>query len=237
MKPPVQPIEARSVPDLVTTELRRSIVSGDLAPGETFSLRKIATMLDVSFIPVREALRNLEAEGLVITRPGRSACVAPLYLEDLQSIYRLRRSLEPELAARACTLISDAELSRLQAMAEDFGDERHTIQTVYDAHHEFHAALLAPAATVWDMRVLNSLWRAAERYIRIGFGKIDPDPETSPHRRHVHENLVDTFRRRDPEAAARTLLDHLDRNEKTALRALAADPHVVTEPGEAAPPA
>ncbi|MFJ4438988.1 GntR family transcriptional regulator [Streptomyces sp. NPDC088923] len=226
MKPPVQPIEARSVPDLVTEELRRSIVSGDLAPGETFSLRKIAAMLDVSFIPVREALRNLEAEGLVITEPGRSARVAPLYLEDLQGIYRLRRGLEPELAARSCAVISDAELDRLQAVAAGFGDPHHTIQTVYDAHHDFHAALLTPAATVWDLRVLHSLWRAAERYIRIGFGKTEPDPRENPRRQHVHEAIVDVFRRRDPGAVAAAVLDHLNRNEQTALRALSDDPYV-----------
>ncbi|NED85282.1 FCD domain-containing protein, partial [Streptomyces sp. SID11233] len=82
-------------------------------------------------------------EGLVITEPGRSARVAPLYLEDLQGIYRLRRGLEPELAARSCAVIADAELDRLQAVAAGFGDPHHTIQTVYDTHHDFHAALLA----------------------------------------------------------------------------------------------
>lgn len=231
MNPPVQPIESRSVTDLVTTELRRSIVSGDLAPGETFSLRKIATMLDVSFIPVREALRNLEGEGLVITRPGRSACVAPLYLEDLQAIYQLRRTLEPEIARRSAKLISDAELDQLQAQVEDFGDERHTIQTVYDAHHDFHAALLAPAATIWDKRVLNSLWRAAERYIRIGFSKADPDPQDRPRRQEAHEVLLDAFRAHDADAVAEAVLVHLTRNEETALRALAEDPSVAAPDG------
>ncbi|MDL4818581.1 GntR family transcriptional regulator [Actinomadura opuntiae] len=225
---PVPPVEPRSVSELVTIELRRAIVSGELAPGETFSQRKIASDLNVSFIPVREALRALEHEGLVIIRPGRGACVAPLYLEDLQGIYRLRRNLEPDLAAHSCTLISDAELDRLQAQVEDFGDERHTIQTVYDSHHEFHVALIAPAATVWDMRVLNSLWRAAERYIRIGFSKLDPDPQDKPRRRHAHESLLDAFRRRDPAAVADAVLVHLTSNEQTALRALADGQYLAT---------
>lgn len=228
MKPPVQPVESRTVAELVTAELRRSIVSGSLAPGETFSLRKIASMLHVSFIPVREALRNLESEGLVVTRPGRSACVASLDLEDLQAIYRLRRTIEPGLAGRSCLLISEAALDNLQAQAEDFDDERHTIQTVYDSHHDFHAGLLAPAATTWDMRVLNSLWRAAERYIRIGFSKVDPEPGENVRRRHAHETLLDTFRRRDPDAVAEAILEHLTRNEETALRALTDSPYVAT---------
>src|SRR5947207_3329136 len=96
----VRPIEPRSVVEQVMTELRRSILSGALAPGRELSLRELAEMLQVSIIPVREALRSLESEGLVVTRPGRSARVAPLDLDELQGLYRLRRRLEPELAQR-----------------------------------------------------------------------------------------------------------------------------------------
>ncbi len=230
-KTPAKKIGTRSVASLVTTELRRSIMSGDLAPGETFSLRGLADMLGVSFIPVRAALRDLESEGLVITRPGRSACVAPLHLDDLQAIYRLRRTIEPELAGRACQMISDLELDRLRAQAEDFGDKQHTIHTIYEAHRDFHAALLDPAATDWDRRTLNLLWQAAERYIRIGFSKADPAPEDNRRRQHAHEHLLDAYRSRDPGVVAEAVLAHLARNERTALRALSDDPHVATASG------
>src|SRR4051794_26675144 len=82
----VRPIEARSVSEQVTVELRRSILSGVLAPGESLSLRKLATVLNVSFIPVRDALKVLEAEGLVVNPAGRSATVAPLDLEEFAAI-------------------------------------------------------------------------------------------------------------------------------------------------------
>src|SRR6202012_921096 len=102
-------------------ELRRSILSGALSPERELSLRELAEMLGVSIIPVREALRSLESEGLVLTRPGRSARVAPLDLEELQSIYRLRRRLEPEIAQRSCRLLTVAELDRLEEQAIGFG--------------------------------------------------------------------------------------------------------------------
>ena len=76
----VRPIESRSVVEQVMTELRRSILSGALAPGRELSLRELAEMLQVSIIPVREALRSLESEGLVVTRPG-PAPTAPAVLE------------------------------------------------------------------------------------------------------------------------------------------------------------
>jgi DNA-binding FadR family transcriptional regulator len=145
----VRPIESRSVVEQVTAELRRSILTGALAPGQEFSLREIAGLLNVSFIPVREALRSLEADGLVVTRPGRSAAVAPLDLNDLQAIYRLRHELEPNIAARACVLLSDADLDRLDRQATEFGDVKRGIDEIYEAHHNFHQALLAPAATEW----------------------------------------------------------------------------------------
>lgn len=216
----VRPIESRSVAELVTSELRRSILSGALAPGQEFSLREVAGMLNVSFIPVREALRSLEAEGLVINRPGRSALVAPLDLDDLHAIYRLRNELEPEIAARACHLLTEAELDRLDQYAADFGDEKLGIDEIYDAHHAFHLALLRPAATEWDVRILGTLWRAAERYIRIGFGRLDTDPREHSRREHAHHDLVEIFRNRDVVAVRQGVHDHLAHNEQIARRAL-----------------
>jgi len=210
------------------TELRRSILSGALAPGREFSLRELAEMLQVSIIPVREALRSLENQGLVQMRPGRSAAVAPLDLGELQSIYRLRRRLEPEIGQRSCRLISDGELDRLDKQATEFGAEQLTMNEIYEAHHEFHLALLAPAATSWDLRILSTLWRASERYIRIGWGMLDPDPHEHDRRKQHHQELVEAFRQRDPEIASAAVLQHLTRNEQTALLALGPDGDLAT---------
>lgn len=216
----VRPIESRSVVEQVMTELRRSILSGALQPGRELSLRELAEMLQVSMIPVREALRGLESEGLVVTRPGRSALVAPLDLDELQGIYRLRRRLEPEIAQRSCRLLASAELDRLELQAAEFGTGNRTMNEIYDSHHEFHLALLAPASTSWDIRILSTLWRASERYIRIGWGKLDPDPQEHVRRGQHHVELVSAFRQRDPEIAASAVHQHLARNEQTALLAL-----------------
>jgi DNA-binding GntR family transcriptional regulator len=216
----IRPISSRSVVAQVTEELRRAILSGALAPGQEFSLREIATMLDVSFIPVREALRSLEGEGLVVIRPGRSATVAPLDLDDLHAIYRLRRILEPELARRSCLLLTVDQLDRLDAQAVQFGDENLGMDGIYSSHLQFHLALLEPAATTWDTRMLTTLWRAGERYVRIGFGLLDYDPHEHERRERAHEDLIAAFRKRDPDVAAQAVFDHLARNEDTARTAL-----------------
>jgi DNA-binding GntR family transcriptional regulator len=216
----VRTLEPTSVVDQVSGEIRRSILSGALRPGQQFSLREIAGQLGVSFIPVREALRQLEAQGLVITRPGRSASVAPLDHEDLRGIYRLRRQIEPEIAARSCRLLHDSDLDRLRDFVAMFGDERLGIDEIYEAHHTFHLELLRPAATSWDLRTLEGLWRASERYIRLAFSGLDADPREHRRREHAHAALLDVFSSRDPEQVAAAVLRHLDANEKIAQQAL-----------------
>ncbi len=217
----VRPISPQSVSAQVTSELRRSIVSGDLAPGQNLSLRKLADQLGVSFIPVRDALKVLESEGLISNPPGRSATVAPLDLEELHAIYRIRRRLEPDMARRAVRGLSDDHLDALYQVATDLGDERRSMDDIYDDHRAFHLELLAPAVTAWDERILTVLWRACERYVRIGFGLLDPDPDEHRRRAEAHQLLVDEFRKRDPEEAARSLDEHLAHNEKLAKDALA----------------
>ena len=216
----VRPILTRSVVEQVTGELRRAILAGTLAPGQEFSLRELAGMLAVSFIPVREALRSLEGEGQVITRPGRSVVIAPLNLDDLHGIYRLRRTLEPVIAVRSCPLLSDQDLDRLEAQASDLAGVDQALGDIYDGHHEFHLALLAPAASSWDIRILTTLWRAGERYIRIGFGQFDQDAAEPDRRATAHLALVTAFRTREPEKVAAAVEEHLARNERIAIAGL-----------------
>jgi hypothetical protein len=79
---------------------------------------------------------------------------------------------------------------------------------------------LAPVLTSWDERMLNTLLRAAERYIRIAFGRLDPDPNEHLRRQAAHEYLVEQFRLRDPAAAAEATREHLAHNEELARSAL-----------------
>ncbi|WP_308314345.1 GntR family transcriptional regulator [Streptomyces sp. GbtcB7] len=213
-------LEQTSMADKVTREIRRSILSGELKPGQRFSLREIAGQLDVSFIPVRESLRQLEAQGLVVTSHGKSAVVAPLDLEELHSIYRLRRRLEPELAGRACPLLGPKDFSRLETLLATFADGRLDADEIYEAHHTFHLELLRPATTAWDLRILESLWHAAERYIRLAFDSPAGDRTQHDQRVEIHSELLEVFRSGDPEAAATAVLHHLDSNERVALQAI-----------------
>ena len=116
--------------------------------------------------------------------------------------------------------LSDARLDELYDVASELGDADRSMDDIYDDHRAFHVALIAPAVTAWDERILNLLWRAGERYIRIGFGLLDPDPHEHDRRREAHQLLVNEFRQRDPDLAAKALDEHLAHNEELAGDAL-----------------
>lgn len=216
----LRPVDTASLVQQVTVELRRSILAGRLKPGQEFSLRTVAAQLGVSLIPVREALRSLEEQGLVITRPGRSAMVAPLDHGDLAGIYRLRRQIEPDLAARSCQMLELAHITEMRRLVDLLNNEDLNLDDIYEGHHELHLEMLRPAATAWDLHILEMLWRAAERYIRVAFGRLDADPHEHGRRGHVHGELLDVFQHGGPDAVRAAVSAHLDDNERIAQRAL-----------------
>lgn len=226
----VGPVESLSMVDRVTEEIRRFIVAGELAPGQEFSLRQLATQLGVSFIPVREALRSLEAEGLLETRRGRSAIVAPLDAGELRAICQLRRQIEPELRERAARLITPVELGRLDATLAALTDPGLSRQHCYQLCHELNVDLVAPAATTWDLRILERLWRAMERYVRIGEKRAEPVPSRWSWDAAPERDLVAAYRSGDPAAVRVATLDAIAAGERAAERALVPSPVVSSAP-------
>jgi len=216
-----RPVEVASVVERVTSQIRRDIVAGRLAPGQGFSLRQMAAQLEVSFIPVREALRILEAEGLLETRRGRSAVVAPLDLADLRGIFRLCRLIEPDLRVRAARVMRPAELDRLERSLESLVDSAASIDERFERLHTLHADLVRPAATGWDLRIVERLWRARERYVRVGCQVAAPGESDArvPDLRCTRE-LVAAYRSGYVHTVRKATLRHIAALERIAQRGL-----------------
>lgn len=214
----LQPITAESVVEQVTQELRRSILNATLAPGEKLSLRQVANQLGVSFIPVREALRVLEAQGLVVSERSRSSRVALLDPAELRAIYRLRIQVEPDITARATT--ERESLVRLEDLLEDLADPELTLDERHAVHSAFHLELMHPAASDWDLRVLDMLWNSAQRYIRFAFDRRERDPDEPRRRYEAHAMLLDVARSRDPERMRTAVCEHLQANQAIALEGI-----------------
>src|SRR6201996_7083934 len=134
-------VSGDSTVDRVTAGVRRAVLRGALAPGRTFSTAELSTQLGVSHIPVREALRRLDAQGLVVLRPGRKAMISPLNRDELRAIFRLRQLIEPDLAARSVSMLRAGDLTHAERLLNDYIHGAQDIDELWESHHELHLAL------------------------------------------------------------------------------------------------
>ncbi|GGD25087.1 GntR family transcriptional regulator [Nocardioides daphniae] len=218
----VRSISHRSLVDRVTEELQRAILNGDIAPGSTISIVELCKEFDVSHIPVREALRRLESEGVVSLRPGRSAVVASLSADDLSNIYSLRKLIEADLVVKATPRLDAATLERADAAMKEYATIEREASRLAAAHHAFHAAFLDDVLGTADRRVLELLWTSSDRYLHLLLSDLDKGPEKTQARIDEHQELLELARAGRTEELRDAWVAHLDSSEQALLQALAA---------------
>jgi DNA-binding GntR family transcriptional regulator len=204
-----RPVAQKSVVELVIDEVRRSILEGSLPPGAPISISELSSRLEVSHIPVREALRRLEGEGLIELRRSRSAVVASLTTDDLDDVFRLRGLIESDMFARSVKLYTDEDIEEIEAAYDALLREPDdTAEDLSARHTNFHRLLYGPAASEWDWRLFDILWQAGERYMYLILGTtmLEGTPE---HFREVHTNLLEAARARSVKLARKAVDDHL----------------------------
>jgi DNA-binding GntR family transcriptional regulator len=204
----LQPQVATSLVERVTQEIKTSILLGVLQPGQQFSIAELCAELDVSHIPVREALRRLEADGLVQLRPSKSAIVSPLSLEELDEVYRLRLAIEPSLAANSASSYTAEQLEEAERLCEQLQVPDGTSRGVSggEAHARLHEVLLSPAAGPVSKRILRRLWDVSERYISWVYD-VWPLADDEPYRLHLE--LVQIAKDRKGPKMRKALVEHL----------------------------
>ena len=149
----------RTLAEKAYVELHALILSGELAPGERLRIDVLAELLEMSPMPIREALNRLSTAGLVDHAPHRATRVAELSLDDLAEVYGARLALEPlavRLAAERFTPADeDAARDALRAYDERLqGDPA----ALWAAHTAFHYSLYAAAGSQWLLRLITPLW-------------------------------------------------------------------------------
>jgi DNA-binding GntR family transcriptional regulator len=146
--------------------LHDAIVMGALRPGERLPIEELAAVMELSPMPIREALRRLDAVGLVENIPHRGARVADLTLADLKEVYDARLLLEiPAISGAAENFTAEEEESALQHLARfekatAAGERTDALR----AHTAFHFELYRAASSRWLPRLISPLWDNAERY-------------------------------------------------------------------------
>jgi DNA-binding GntR family transcriptional regulator len=201
--------------DRVADRLRDDILHGVIPAKQRIFVADIAERFAISHIPIREALRRLEAEGLLKNTPNRGFVTHGIELDDLADLYDLRRTLESEYAARACTRRSVSEMENLRLLhckleiAETAADP--DAAGMWPIHREFHWAILAPAATSWVQRIFDLTWQSAERYVRLARSAHLDVVEQSVRQ---HRELVEACQRRDSNELRLLIIKHLRTSEE-----------------------
>ncbi|WP_372346259.1 GntR family transcriptional regulator [Streptomyces sp. KL116D] len=213
-----------SLRDRAYDTLRRRILEAELQPGERLVERDLAAELDVSRIPLREALRRLEADGLVLLVPHRGALVAPFTPADVRDLFDVRESLE-SLAARLAAERSDAAgLARLRARldAARAATRDQDRAAIAAANAGFHTDIVELAANP----LLTSMMRPLEARTHWLFrltAQRDPARQCAE-----HEELYAAIAAGDADRAAALALDHVSdgRAESLALAGRWSHPEV-----------
>jgi DNA-binding GntR family transcriptional regulator len=198
--------------------IRSLILTGAIAPGEKILPKRIQERFGVSHIPVREALRTLEAEGLVVTVPRRGSTAAAMSLAELHEVYALRRLVEPPLMAEAARARDDRDIEVAGAALDrlERTDPADT-EAFLAAHRGFHRSLLVPAVGPLSGRLLDQLEVVSERYVRLGVTAYRVDLPA----RHDHRHLMEAYARGDASCVEEETTEHLKLVEATICERLA----------------
>ncbi|WP_344096471.1 GntR family transcriptional regulator [Microbacterium deminutum] len=205
----------------VAEALRTSILDGDYLPGERIRQEVLADRYGASRVPVREALRMLEAEGLVTLVANTGAWVARISLAECEEMYQIRERIEPLLLRFNLPFISDADIAELDRLATAM--ESADVEEFLVLDRAFHLSCydLAPTSVLGDL--VRQLWNRTQHYRRAFTRVFRSEGDWSVH--HEHHLLVAAIRRRDADESERVLAGHIRR---TRLE-LARHPEVFTD--------
>jgi DNA-binding GntR family transcriptional regulator len=185
--------------------LRRRIVSGQIPGGRRLVQGALAAEMGVSRLPVRDALKRLEAEGLIEGDEFGRYVVTPFTLDDAAEVYAIRRRLEPLAAALAARRASEAELGGIRALFEEMeGLVREGAAEVYvDRNARFHAAIYEASGARRLVRMIGMLWSGIPPLTPLGLsGRMRNSHDE-------HRAIVERLLARDADGAAAAMEEHI----------------------------
>jgi len=188
--------------------LRTAILRGEYAPGERIRQEDVAQRFGASRVPVREALRTLEADGLVTLSANVGAWVSRLNLAECDEIYQTRERIEPLLLRYALPTITPSQLDRLDELVVEMADTT-DVERFLELDREFHLGAYSRVETAVLGDLVNRLWNTTQHYRRAFTLLLD---EASTRILHdEHRMLADAIRSNDSDHAERILEGHIRR--------------------------
>ncbi len=208
--------------DYIVERLRAEIASGELKPGQKLRQEELAARFQISSTPVREALRKLEAEGLVTSVPHQGVCVTRLSAEDMADRYRIRALLETYAIKEAMRHLNEAperreklltELEQYQAAMRAALHEGRT-SDVTQINYDLHMRLYEEARSPLLKQLILDLWK------QFPFSSLWFVPGRAELALEEHEKLFAAIRQNMPDAAEEILRNHVELSGRTFLEHL-----------------
>ena len=199
--------------DVVFNTLRKAILRGELKPGERLMEIQLANKLGVSRTPIREAIRKLELEGLVLMIPRKGAEVAQITEKNMQDVLEVRKALEELSVQLACERITPEQAEEMKMAAEDFrkvlksGD----VTKIAEADVKFHDIIFAATNNQRLITLLNNLREQMYRF-RVEYLK---QKECYPQLLEEHDKLIALISGGEVEEACELMGCHIDNQAST----------------------
>ena len=207
--------------DVVFRKLRRAILLEEIKAGERLPEIRLADKLGVSRTPIREAIRKLELEGLVIMTPRRGAIVAQINEKNLKDVLEVRRVLDMLSAELACVRIDEEGKDALKRACAEFEEaiKSGNLREIAQKDVALHNIIIEATGNVTLQQMLENLAEQMYRY-RVKYLKDDSQYGMLA---KEHQGIYESIVRGDKETAARLAGEHIDHQEKAIIRWLRAE--------------
>ena len=198
--------------DWVFQVIRTAIIRGVLPGGMPLRQDEISAQLSVSHIPVREAFRQLDAQGLVRIYPNRGAVVTKLTKEELENAMDTRIILELGVIKAAVPHMTDENIEKADAILKQMEEEQDP-NKLEDLNLAFHFALYEAAGNPYILQLIEQLHANVDRYIRPYYTPSEAYAQTVGE----HKNLLEACRNKDIDYATAILRTHLERTKVLSM--------------------
>lgn len=192
----------------VTESIRQLILNGELPPGSRIRQEELAERFGTSRIPVREALRRLESEGLVLLVPNSSAWVAKIDMAECIEVYKIRERVEPLALSEAVANMTDADIDALELLVQRM-ERAASTEEFLRLDREFHLASYRASGMQQLYAMVERFWNSTQHYRRAFTRLLGHNGNWIIH--SEHRLMIDALRRRDAESAGHLLFEHIRR--------------------------
>lgn len=202
----------RQLRKLVADQLRTAILDGRIKPGEWLRQERLAQELGTSQMPVREALKELAAEGLIEHVPYRGVRVVAFSRQDIEDVYEQRAFLESRAAEQAAQFVTEAEIAELRSMVEEMESmPPQQIPQYRKLNRNFHEKIFHLSRREYLIRTLSQMWETYPTMLIGNFPATASSPlsQRDQQDRLEHHAIVDALARHDGQGARDAMKTHI----------------------------